>query len=154
MTHLWSLSAKCRFRDSGHKVAGWREASYFLRSGIEDAGDDVGHAIPFIGFGKEAALARGGEPVIFGFSIVFRFTPFAGDPTLVFEAVERRVEGTLLDFETVFGNLLDAKKNTVAMKRAERNGFEDEHIEGALQKFELFVQGTSPRWTRRIALDS
>jgi hypothetical protein len=59
---------------------------------------------------------------------------------LMFEAVERGVEGALLDFETILGDLLDAQQNSIAVEGAQGDGFEDEHVEGALQQVEWFCQ--------------
>jgi hypothetical protein len=41
--------------------------------------------------------------------------------------------------------LRDAQQNSVAMQRAERDGFEDEHVQSALQKVDLFAQSSYSR---------
>ena len=116
------------------------KASHFLWLGAQNSCDDVGHAVPVFGFRKQLALPCRGEPVIFGFAVVFRFAPLTGNPSLMFEAIERGIERALLDFSgALFQDLLDAQKNAVAVQRAERDGFEDEHVERALQKTELCV---------------
>ncbi len=109
-------------------------ASYFLRLAAEDTGDYVGHAVPLFGFREEFAFASRREPVILRLALVFRLAPFARDPTLVFEAIQRRVERALLNLQTIFGNLLDAQQNAIAVQRTERNGLENEHVQRALQK--------------------
>jgi len=50
---------------------------------------------------------------------------------LGFEAVERGVESALTDFEVSLGSELDARQNAVTVLRAERDGLEDEEIQGA-----------------------
>src|SRR5271163_2866555 len=114
-------------------------ASYFLRLRSQDSCDDVSHAVPIFGFCLQAAFPCRCERVVFRFALIFRLAPFARDPALVFEAIERGIERALLDFQAVLRDLLNAKKNTVAVEGAERDGFKYEHIEGALQKVELFV---------------
>src|SRR5258706_556122 len=44
--------------------------------------------------------------------------------------------------------MLDAEQNAVAVQRAERNRFQDQHVQGALQKVELLIHGRSPRVSR------
>src|SRR5262245_59818913 len=50
------------------------------------------------------------------------------------EAVERGIEGALLDQQLLARDLLDAEQHAVAVKRPERNGFQDEQVERALQQ--------------------
>src|SRR6266849_3951986 len=116
--------------------------SYFLRLGSKDSSDHVCHAIQLFSFGLESAFPRRREPVIFGLAFVFRLAPFAGDPSLVLQPVQRRVQGTLLNLQPIFRNLLDAQQNAVAVQRAEGNSLEDQHVQRALQKVELFVHGS------------
>ena len=56
----------------------------------------------------------------------------------MFEAVQGRIERALLNFQAIFRNLLNAQQNTVAVKWSERNGLEDQHVQGALQQIDLF----------------
>jgi len=124
--------------------------SYFLPRGTENSGDDVGHAIPLFGFGLQTALAGSREAIVFGFASVFRLAPITLDPALVFEAIKRWIKGALPDFETLFGGLLDAEENAVAVQRPERDGFENKHVERALQKIKRLVQRFgSPRKARK-----
>ena len=48
--------------------------------------------------------------------------------------------GPLQDFKALAGDLLDAEQDAVAMQRTERDGLEDEHLEGALREFDRFRQ--------------
>jgi hypothetical protein len=107
----------------------WGGAEYF--------GNESGHAVPLVGFGAKLVAADGGELVELCLAIVVGFAPLAGDETLMFEAVEGRIEGTLLDGELLAGDLLDAEKNTIAVKRTEGDGLEDEHVKCALDEVEL-----------------
>jgi hypothetical protein len=42
----------------------------------------------------------------------------------------------LLDLEPIARNLLDTQQHAIPMKGSERDGFEDEEIEGTLQEVE------------------
>ena len=55
------------------------------------------------------------------------------------EAVERGVEGALLDLENILGDLLDALGDGPAVLGLESQGFEDQEIEGALNKIVGFA---------------
>ena len=73
--------------------------SYFFGSRTQNAGDERRHAVPLLGFGVEASLARSGEPVELCLAFVLRFTPVAGDPALVLQPVKRRIQRSLLDLK-------------------------------------------------------
>lgn len=119
--------------------SGLRE-SYFLWRGAQDAGDYRDHAVPLGGFAVKPAFSGGGEPVEFRSAIIFRFAPLARNPALMFEPVKRRIERTLLNFQKISGDLLDAQQNAIAVQRAQRNGFEDQHFQRAAQQVNLFIQ--------------
>jgi hypothetical protein len=67
-----------------------------LPRGAEDSGDDVLHAIPIFGFGLQPAFPSRGETVTW-LCIIFRFTPFAGNPAPVLHAIESVIERALLE---------------------------------------------------------
>src|ERR1700686_1163113 len=126
--------------------------SYFLRPRAENSRDDLRHAVPVFGFCLQPALPGGGQTIVSSFAVVLRRAPFACDPTLMLQTIERRVERALLNLEALLGHLLDAQQDAIAMQRAEGNGFEDQHIESALQKVELFLhESVSPRSTRNVS---
>jgi protein involved in polysaccharide export with SLBB domain len=52
------------------------------------------------------------------------------------EAVQRRIQRTLLDLQRVAGQLLDTQQDSVAVQRSERDGLQDEEVERALQEFD------------------
>src|SRR5215472_19100403 len=59
----------------------------------------------------------------------------------MFEAVERGVQRPLLNFQAFLRNLLDPQQNAVTVQGAQGDRFQDQHVEGSLQKIELFFQG-------------
>ncbi len=76
------------------------------------------------------------------------------------EAIQRGIERALLNLQAVLRDLLNAEQDAVAVQRPQRDGLEDEEVEGALQQLGrvahaalLDVPGerctTSPRASRR-----
>ena len=51
------------------------------------------------------------------------------------EAIERGVQGSLLNLQCVARDLLDAQEDAVAMLRTQRDGFENQEVQRALQEF-------------------
>ena len=79
-----------------------------------------------------AALAR--QRVELRAPAKVRLLPVGDDPALVLEAVERRVERSLLDRQHLVGELLDALGDRPTMKRVARDGLEDEEVERPLEQ--------------------
>ena len=51
------------------------------------------------------------------------------------EAVERGVQRALLNLQRIAGDLLDAQEDAVAMLGPQRDGFENQEVQRALQEF-------------------
>ena len=102
-----------------------------LRFGIEGGAHGGDEAVPAGLFFAEAFPSRGGELVIFGAAVVVGGAPACFEKVLANEAEEGGVEGALFDQESAARDLFDAEEDAVAMEGAERNGFENEQIEGA-----------------------
>src|SRR6266446_788596 len=109
-----------------------------LLSGAQNLGDGGGELAPGAFFAFELFAACGGEVVILGAAIVFGGAPAGFDPAATFEAMQRGIEGALLNLQNVLGGLLDALGDGPAVLRLESKGFEDEEIEGALGEIEFF----------------
>jgi hypothetical protein len=77
-------------------------------------------------------------------------TPTTAPVQEITRASTSGIEGTLQDFETLAGDLLDAQEDAVAMERTERDRLEDEHLEGPRREFNRFRQKLSPTWERRV----
>jgi len=103
-------------------------------SEAEDGADDAGHAVPLVGFGGEASAALSGEGVVPGAAVVLALAPLTAEVAFVFEPVEGGIERALLDDELLARDLLNAEEDAVAVELAERDGFEDEKVEGALEE--------------------
>jgi hypothetical protein len=75
-----------------------------------------GHEIlPTFLFGAKGFAALGCEAVIAAAALLGFFDPASGDPTFLFEAVEERVEGSDVEFESAAGAELDELGDIVAV---------------------------------------
>ncbi len=97
-------------------------------------GDGLREALPVVFFCGELLTARGSQAIVASAAIVFRHAPLGADPAVLFHAMEGGVEGTFLDAEDVFGNLLDVKSDAVAVHGRASEGLEDQEGERALEK--------------------
>src|SRR6185437_9943980 len=84
--------------------------SYFLRCGVQNGADHAGHFVPFASLRLEPPPANRGEPVITSATIIVTLAPVAGDPALMLQPVERRVERALRHLKAISGNLLNPQE--------------------------------------------
>lgn len=82
----------------------------------------------------ELAPPRLGEAIVFGAPAILRLTPVGTQPSRLFHAVQRRKQRPRLHLERAAGNLPDTARNSQAMHRLERENFQDQNVERALQK--------------------
>src|SRR6185437_14921478 len=126
--------------------------SDFLGSSIQSRGDRSRQAVPARCFLTQPATASGGERVVLCPAIILALAPFSGDQILVFQPVQRGIQGPLRDIERLSRNLLNAKQHAISVQRLQGDGFEDQHVERAGQQVCAFVQGWwPPSPTRSIA---
>lgn len=91
----------------------------------------------------ELAPAERGQFVETRASVVRRGAPAAGDQPALFEAIEGRVQGTLLHEDRPAGDLLDAEQHAVAVHIPQRDGLENDEVEVPREQFSRRVQGFS-----------
>ena len=72
-------------------------------------------------------------------TIVLRVAPFRTDPALLFQAMKRWIERALADLKCIFRNELDALRDAPAVHGFERDSFENEKIERALNEVGRFA---------------
>src|SRR5262245_43899982 len=60
--------------------------------------------------------------------------PRRAEPAALLEAMQRRIERPLLHLHDVAGHLLQPPRDRVAVDRTERDDFQDQHVERALQE--------------------
>ena len=98
--------------------------SPFVRSAIRNAAIWISVALP---------AALGGKPIELCLAAIFRFTPVGGQPSTLFQAVQRGIERALLHLEDVARDLPDAQRDAVTVDGAEGDDLEDKHVESSLQ---------------------
>jgi hypothetical protein len=80
-------------------------------------------------------VALSGQLVELGLAAGFGFFSFGFEPALVFQTMERGIEGALMDLEEFFRNLLKALGDGIAMAGAQGDNLQDQHIESPAEKF-------------------
>jgi hypothetical protein len=106
----------------------------FRFGGAEDTAHGLDEAAPFAGLLDKVCLAGLGQFVEAGLAIVFGRSPPGFDPALFFEALECGVERAVIDEQDVFGLLLDAASDTLAVLWPEEESTEDENVKCALEE--------------------
>ena len=81
----------------------------------------------------------GSELVELGFPASLGGLPARAEQLFVFEAMERGIEGSLLDLECVARDLLDSLSDGIAVNGSKSNDPHDEKVERALRKVEPVV---------------
>ena len=68
--------------------------------------------------------------------VIYHFSPavLAGQQAAILEPEERRIQRALLDEQRAAGDLLDPQQHGVAVERPERDGLEDEQVQGSGQQ--------------------
>src|SRR5262249_49793208 len=110
-----------------------------LLCGADDQRYGVRQALPLRQFALQLGAPGTGERVEFGIAAGLAGAPLGAYPALLFEAVERRIEGALRDLQDVIADLLDALCDGPAVFRFEGDGLEDEEIEGPLDEIGRFA---------------
>jgi len=66
--------------------------------------------------------------------------PFGTYPTVLFEFVKRWIEVALADLQNFAGDLVNALRDGPSVHGLERDDFQDEQIQGALDEIRGFTQ--------------
>jgi len=114
--------------------------SHVLRRRGERQPDAVGNLLPVGQFFLEPPPAGGSQAVVLRLPLVFRLAPFGRNQALVLQPVQGGVQRSLLNLETITGDLLNPKEHAVAVKRAQRHRLENQQIERALQQLGRLAQ--------------
>src|SRR6185437_294909 len=83
------------------------------------------------------APASGSQPIESRAAARVGVSPFAFEPTLLLEAVERRVERAVFDLQCTSRALFNPTQRRQSVHRAPRESAEDHQIEGAADDVEL-----------------
>ena len=75
------------------------------------------------------------QPVVLELAVpALRGFPLRAHPLLALQAMERRIERSVLDLQHVVGGALDVLGDVVAVGGPEAEGPQDQHVERALQQ--------------------
>jgi hypothetical protein len=100
----------------------------------EHARNRLDESTPPVRFGRQLSSPCCGQGIESRPAVICRRAPCALDPPAVLEALECRIQRTVIDDERVTGALLDGASDTLAVLSAEEQDAQDEEIEGALQQ--------------------
>ena len=87
-------------------------------------------------FGGQLLFARYGQTVDLGALLILGNFPLRGDPSLPFQAVQRRIERSGIDPQNLAGIGPDRLTDAVTMPRTPLQGLQNEQIERALQELD------------------
>src|ERR1051326_2685156 len=130
--------------------------SHLFRRCIEHVSNCHRQFAPLRSFVTQTPASGAGQRVILRLALVFAFTPFGRDPAFMFQPVQGRVKRSLRDLQRILRNLLNAEQDAVAMQRPERHGFQNQHVQSALEDIDLFThfeKSLSPRDSRTVLLE-
>src|ERR1043166_7668159 len=138
---LSSAAKRARRRNSARMRVSAARAWCSMESalGREDEPDRADESVPGRELLSQRASSGGGEPVVLRAPAVLGDAPLRIDPAPLLEPDERRVDGALPYLQRVLGELLDAVGESPSVHRRERERFEDDQVERALQN--LFIGG-------------
>src|SRR5215217_2858485 len=105
--------------------------------GSQDSIDGADDLVPAVRLLDELRASLRREPVIARTPVVLGGSPERGDPSTVFEAVERWIQRAMLGCEHVFRTVCDRVCDRVAVGRTQGQSLEYQQIERALEKFSL-----------------
>src|SRR6266542_133645 len=105
-------------------------------TGIHQAANRGNHLIPAAAFARQLFPAGRAELVVLRALIVVRHAPFGSDPSLFFEAMQRRVQRPGFKLEHLTRSGPDRLTDAVAVLRPPAKGLEDEHVQRSLEQLD------------------
>src|ERR1700730_16971933 len=94
------------------------------------------------------APAWTGQRVELRAAVVLGRLPLGRDPASLFQLVQRGIERAIADLEDVTGHLLEALADRPAVKRLEREDFQNQEVQGALHQVRRLAHRMSSRLPR------
>src|ERR1041385_137801 len=113
--------------------------SSLLRPGGERGPNCCYEPIPALRLFAQPFPAFASELIIFRAPIIIRLVPLGLEQPLPDEPKQGGIKRALFNEKRSLGNLADPEKNAVAVERPERNGFQNEEVERARQKFSFIT---------------
>ena len=106
---------------------------------LHDARDGLHETAPFRVLERQLLFAGCRQSVVLRALLVLRQLPFRADPPLTLEAVEGRVERSMIDREHVIRARPDGEPDPVAMLWSLRERAQNQHVERALQELDAIL---------------
>jgi hypothetical protein len=120
---------------------------------LEHLSNGGGQLLPFALFRFQLLAAAFGEFIEFRAAVVLGCAPAGFDPASPLEAMQRRIQRTLLDLENFAGNLMDPLGNSPAVIGSQGQRSQDQQIERALRKIDALLRHMLPlRFYREVTL--
>src|SRR5467141_1822356 len=106
-----------------------------LYRNCHDTRDGSGDSVPVRLLGGELFPAGDRQSVVLALALLIaeRF-PFGAHPSLALETMQRRVQRAVLQTQNVVGGPLNVLRDLVAVRRAEEERAQDQHVERPLQE--------------------
>ena len=104
-----------------------------------DARDRGGHLVPPAGFDVELLPAQRRQAIELRAAVVLGRAVLERDPPALDQAVQRRIQRPLLHQQHVVRSLLDRLGNGVAVRRADPQRSQNQHVQRALQQLDAFL---------------
>jgi hypothetical protein len=103
----------------------------------EDSGHRLGVAEPARGLGAEVGASRRGGAVVARTAVVRRDAPLRLDEAALLHAMQRLIEGAVVDIQRSAGPLLEPRGDLEAVHRTPGERAEHEHVERSLDERQL-----------------
>ena len=110
-----------------------------MASQVDERRDGGRQPLPVGGFAFELAAARAGQRVELRSPIVLALLPLGGDPAVLLELVQRRIERAVADLQHVVRDLPQALADGKAVQRFEREDLQNQQVESALDEIGGFA---------------
>src|SRR5262249_55255853 len=101
---------------------------------LEDSSDRARVSAPGRHFRTELSPTARRERVVLRLPVVFGHAPLGVDGAAILEAMQGLVQRGVDDHETAAAVSLDPLTHGVAVERTQRQGFQNENVEGAVQE--------------------
>src|SRR5437867_8399404 len=138
----WSSSSSSRSTRVARKSERRRSGTtYSQRSNrmsrlrkLDDERDSRGETLPGRAIFLQLAPAGPRERVEFRAAVVFARSPFGGDPSFLFQLVQRRIERAIAHLKDVAGYLFEPLADGPSVQRFEGDNFQNQQVQGALHQ--------------------
>ena len=94
--------------------------------------------------------AEARERIEFRATIVLRCFPLGGNPALLLQLVQSGIERAIADLQHISGDLFEALADGKTVERLERENFQQQHVQRALDQIGRFAHKVDSVTERRV----